>query len=153
MQTMNTKPSVATREGANSCLTQIDSLDGEFGSVGYVGGTFIVIVFVVKIASNLEPRTLLGRHPEVGRAGVRDNGELLLGTTNADLDVVLGVLVALHGSVLASELETTEGLRPLLLNLLQRNVNQSKGRCHKQGDESDSEHSLHIVQPSERNES
>jgi len=45
----------------------------------------------VEIASNISPRALRGRNPEVRRSSVEDDGEFLWGSSNVDFSKVLGV--------------------------------------------------------------
>lgn len=49
------------------------------------------MVFVMEVASNAEPATLRGWHPQVGAASVEDDHELLRRTAKANLPVILQV--------------------------------------------------------------
>ena len=49
------------------------------------------MVFVMEVASNAEPATLRGWHPQVRAASVEDDHELLRRTAKANLPVILQV--------------------------------------------------------------
>jgi hypothetical protein len=66
--------------------------DGEFRSVCLIGGRFGRVVFVMCFASKIEGTAFGGWDPQVGRASVEDDSELLWRSTKSDGSIVLGIL-------------------------------------------------------------
>jgi len=67
--------------------------NGELRAILDVGGRGSAVVFVVQKAGNVKQRTLLGGHPQVGRAGVKDDFEGLRWSSNGDGTKVLRIHV------------------------------------------------------------
>mmetsp|Transcript_20840 Transcript_20840/g.53798 ORF Transcript_20840/g.53798 Transcript_20840/m.53798 type:complete len:473 (-) Transcript_20840:47-1465(-) len=121
-------------------------LNGEGGSVGNVCGALVVVVLVVEVTSDLEPRALLGGHPEVGGSSVGHNSELLLGRADADLNVVLSISEAGHGYVGGTKLEVAYSPRPLGGGGSPRegDVKETHARGNKKSHKGYGEDSLHV---------
>lgn len=60
------------------------------------------MVLVMKVASNAEPATLRGWHPQVGAASVEDDHEFLRRTAKANLPVVLQIVKTVYRFEVAS---------------------------------------------------
>ncbi len=90
------------------------------------------MVLVMKVASNAEPATLRGGHPQVGAASVEDDHEFLRRTAKANLPVVLQIVKTVYRFEVAASHARCRGEIYLGIEEVQnRNVFATIGRLQK----------------------